>query len=89
MLCGAGEFSDRIERAHLRRSVLFDDGGVTRRRQRIACAALRRPWSPMVGWERRTDVKAGRADVIVEDKIEAELEKVVLNKVRRRVGWDA
>ena len=41
-----------------------------------------------MGWERRTDVKAGRVDVIVEDKIEAELEKVVLNKVRRRMGWD-
>jgi len=68
--------------------VLCDNGRATRRRQRIACVALWRPWSPMVGWERRTDVKAGRADVIAEDKIEAELEKVVLNKVRRRMGWD-
>jgi hypothetical protein len=43
----------------------------------------------MVVWERRTDVNAGRADVVMEDRIEGELEKAVLNKVRRRVGWDA
>jgi hypothetical protein len=35
------------------------------------------------------DVKAGSAEVVVVERIEAEQEKAVLNRARRRVGCDA
>ena len=41
---------------------------------------------PNVVWDRRTEVKVGRVDVVVEDRVEGELEKAVLNKVWRCVG---
>jgi hypothetical protein len=43
----------------------------------------------MVYWERRTEVQVGNTDVVVEDRIEGELEKAILNKVRKYMGWDA